>query len=94
MTQSFGSYIRERRLALLERDRAYSLRRVAQAIDVEPSFLSKVERSIVPPPSEAKIKCLAKELGEDSDVLLAPWRGKFRPTCRTLFANAPAYLPT
>lgn len=63
--------MRERREALRARDERYSVRQVAQRIGVEPSFLSKVEREEVPPPSEAKIVALAKELGEDPDVLLA-----------------------
>ena len=48
-----------------------SLRRVAQRIGVEPAFLSKVERDLTPPPSEAKIVALADVLGEDPDLLLA-----------------------
>jgi transcriptional regulator with XRE-family HTH domain len=44
---------------------------VAQRIDVEPAYLSKVERGLVPPPSEATIVRLAADLGEDADVLLA-----------------------
>ena len=44
---------------------------MAQRIDVEPAYLSKVERGLVPPPSEATIVRLAAELGEDADVLLA-----------------------
>jgi transcriptional regulator with XRE-family HTH domain len=71
MPQGFGEYVRERRDALRARDERYSVRQVAQRIGVEPSFLSKVEREEVPPPSEAKIVALAKELGEDPDVLLA-----------------------
>lgn len=71
MAKGFGDYVRERREALRERDERYSVRQVAQRIGVEPSFLSKVEREEVPPPSEAKIVSLARELGEDPDVLLA-----------------------
>lgn len=41
------------------------------SVRVEPSYLSKVERGLVPPPSEAKINLLAKALGEDPDVLPA-----------------------
>jgi transcriptional regulator with XRE-family HTH domain len=36
-----------------------------------PAYLSKIERGDVAPPSEAKIRRLAVELGEDPDVLLA-----------------------
>jgi len=67
----FGSYIRERREALRQSDAAFSLRRLAQRIGVEPSYLSKVERGAEAPPSEAKVRRLAEELGEDPDVLLA-----------------------
>src|SRR5688572_5004879 len=68
---TFGDYIRQQRLQLQETDANYSLRRVAAAIDVEPSYLSKVERGEQPPPSEQTVLALAKELGEDPDMLLA-----------------------
>jgi transcriptional regulator with XRE-family HTH domain len=71
MKNAFGKFIRSKREALLEQDAAYSVRRVAGLIGVEPSFLSKVERGLEPPPSEAKIVALAEALGEDADVLLA-----------------------
>ena len=71
MPNAFGSYIRERREALRRTDAQLSVRGVAQRIGVEPSFLSKVERGLSPPPSEAKIVALAEVLGEDPDVLLA-----------------------
>ena len=67
----FGSYLRECREARQAQEPELSLRQVALRIGVEPSYLSKVERGLVPPPSEAKIVLLAKELGEDPDVLLA-----------------------
>ena len=71
MAAEFGDYIRRRREALRAKDAAFSVRQVAQRIGVEPSFLSKVERGEVPPPSEEKIIALAGELEEDPDVLLA-----------------------
>jgi transcriptional regulator with XRE-family HTH domain len=49
----------------------FSLRQVAHRIGVEPAYLSKVERGLVPPPSEATIVRLAADLGEDADMLLA-----------------------
>jgi transcriptional regulator with XRE-family HTH domain len=67
----FGGYIRHRRECLLQESKDFSVRRVALKIGVEPAYLSKVERSIVPPPSEKKIVLLAIELNEDPDVLLA-----------------------
>jgi transcriptional regulator with XRE-family HTH domain len=68
---AFGDYVRQRRGQLNEADDAFSLRKVAAAIDVEPSYLSKVERGEQPPPSEKTVVALAKTLGEDADVLLA-----------------------
>ncbi len=68
---SFGGYIRDRREELRAKDGRFSVRKVAERIGVEPSYLSKVERGETAPPSQAKIVRLAKELGEDPDVLLA-----------------------
>ena len=67
----FGKYIKSTREARAEANKGYSLRKVAAAIEVEPSFLSKVERDLVAPPSEAKIMAIADYLDEDPDVLLA-----------------------
>ncbi len=67
----FGATVRELREARQAGDRSFSLRQLAQRIGVEPSYLSKVERGETPPPSEAKILLLARELGEDPDLLLA-----------------------
>jgi transcriptional regulator with XRE-family HTH domain len=67
----FGDYIRTARSARAGHDPRFSLRQVAQRVGVEPAYLSKVERGLVPPPSEATIVKLAADLGEDPDVLLA-----------------------
>jgi transcriptional regulator with XRE-family HTH domain len=69
--KTFGTYIRTKREELLAKDRRFSVRQVAARIGVQPSYLSKVERGEQPPPSEAKVVALAKELQEDPDVLLA-----------------------
>ena len=58
----FGKYIRQKREALSKKSNEYSLRKVAAKIKVEPAFLSKVERDMVSPPSEAKIMILADVL--------------------------------
>ena len=70
MSTELGSYIRERREALRAQNKAFSLRQVAQRIEVEPSYLSKVERGREVP-SEPKVQRLADELGLNRDVLLA-----------------------
>jgi transcriptional regulator with XRE-family HTH domain len=49
----------------------YSVRGVAGRLGIQPSYLSKVERGEVAPPSEATIVALAKELDVDEDTLLA-----------------------
>ena len=67
----FGKYLREKRERLRQEDRSYSLRKVAGRIGVEPAYLSKIERDVTPPPSEATTKKLAEELEVDPDFLLA-----------------------
>ena len=67
----FGDYLRQRREQRRAEDPRFSVRKLAAAIGVEPSYLSKIERGEQPPPSERTIVALAKELGEDSDFLLA-----------------------
>ena len=68
---TYGTYIREARERRYADDRAFSVRKVAQRIGVEPAYLSKIERDQVPPPSEAATRRLAEELSEDPDLLLA-----------------------
>ncbi len=70
-SRDFGAYVRERREALRADDPAFSVRQVAARVGIQPSYLSKVERDQVPPPSEETIVRLAEALGEDPDVLLA-----------------------
>jgi len=71
MSSGFGKYLRDRREALRATDRSFSVRGLAARIGVEPSYLSKVEREEVAPPSEATIARLADALDEDPDLLLA-----------------------
>lgn len=68
---NFGALLRECREELRRTDRSFSVRQVAERIGVQPSYLSKVEREEVAPPSETTIVKLAKELGLDPDALLA-----------------------
>jgi len=85
----FGAHIRELRLQLLENSKDFSVRKVAKVIGVEPAFLSKVEREIVAPPSEAKVIALANALGEDQDVLLA-MAGKVSSDLLNIIRDRPA----
>jgi len=67
----FGPTIRAIRERLREDDRRYSVRQVAGRVGIEPAYLSKIERGEAAPPSEATTVRIAKELGEDPDVMLA-----------------------
>lgn len=69
--EKFGSFVREQREARRTDDPSYSLRQVAERVGVEPSYLSKVERGQVAPPSEETVLRLARELDLDGDLLLA-----------------------
>lgn len=68
---SFGSHVRWLREQRRAVNRRYSVRQTAQRINVEPAYLSKIERGDVAPPSEETIRKLAVDLGEDADFLLA-----------------------
>ena len=86
--QTFGSYLRQRREQLRQRDPAFSLRKLAQRIGVQPSYLSKVERGTEPPPSENTICLLARELDEDPDILLA-MAGKVSDELQSIIRKRP-----
>jgi len=68
---TFGTYLRSRREALLADDRRYSLRQVARRAGIKPTYLSQLERDELAPPSEKTTLALAREVGEDPDVMLA-----------------------
>ena len=85
---TFGSYVRTVRENKLSEDRSFSVRQLAQRIGVEPSYLSKIERNQVAPPSEATITLLARELGEDPDLLLA-MAGKVSSDLQQIILNRP-----
>ena len=85
---TFGKFIRTAREKRFKVDRSFSVRQVAQRIGVEPSYLSKVERDQVAPPSEATIGRLAEELGEDADLLLA-MAGKVSSDLRYIILQRP-----
>jgi transcriptional regulator with XRE-family HTH domain len=89
MDKSFSGYVRTVRQKKAESDPAFSLRRIAREVDLEPSYLSKIERGLEAPPGEEKIKSLAAALGEDADVLLA-LAGKVSSELRAIICKRPA----
>jgi transcriptional regulator with XRE-family HTH domain len=88
MVREFADHVRACRQARRSTDPAFSVRRVAARIGVQPSFLSKVERGQEAPPSEDKIVALARVLGEDPDVLLA-LAGKVSSDLRAAICKRP-----
>lgn len=88
MSLEFGSHLRVIRLEPRDKGKAPSLRRVATEVGIEPSYLSKIERNIEPPPSEKTILRIAEVLGEDPDVLLA-MAGKVSSDLRKIICKRP-----
>jgi HTH-type transcriptional regulator, competence development regulator len=91
MRKPFGRLIRGKREALLPLDPQFGLRQIAGQIGVEPSYLSKVERGLVRPPSEATVIRLAKALTLDPDELLAA-AGKISGDVRRTILKRPKLL--
>ena len=89
--KQFGEYIRKARQALIAGNRAYSLRQVAGRVGIEPAYLSKIERGVFAPPSEEVIVKLAKDLGEDPDVLLA-MAGKLSSDLQQIILRRPKLI--
>jgi PAS domain S-box-containing protein len=85
----FGEYIRNRRQELLAGDKKYSIRKLAERLDVKPSYLSRVERGQAYALSEDKTVALARELGEDPDLLLA-LSGKVSSDVQEVIRKRPA----
>ena len=86
--KGFGTHIRKVRLNLGETSNGWSLRTVAGLVQLEPSYLSKIEREIEPPPGEETILRLAHTLNEDADVLLAI-AGKVSSDLRAIICKRP-----
>jgi transcriptional regulator with XRE-family HTH domain len=89
----FGAYIRAERMRLQETDRAFSLRQVADRVGIKPTYLSKIERGELPPPSEATILRLADELALDGDVILA-MASKVSAELRAIICDRPQLFST
>ena len=84
----FGIYARQVRERRRQANLRYSIRQTAQRIGVEPGYLSKIERGETAPPSEAMVRRLALDLGEDADLLLA-MAGKVAGDIREIIIQRP-----
>ena len=67
----FGSYIRWLRQQRHRLNGRCTIQETAQRVGIGTTYLSRIERNDVLPPSEDVIRRLAADLGEDADVLLA-----------------------
>jgi hypothetical protein len=76
--KSFGALVRREREA-----KEIGLREMAKRIGVSPTYLSKIERGDFGPPAEDRVR-----------KSCSPWRGAWRPTLPTSYANAPGKWPT
>jgi len=93
MNREFGQYIRAQRCSAGSTWGERSLRRFAEEVGLEPSYLSKIERGIEAPPSEATILRIAEALDEDPDVLLA-LAGKVSADLRAIICKRPKLFST
>jgi len=84
----FGSYIRWLRQQRHQFDDRYTIQQTAQRVGIGVTYLSRIERNDLPPPSEAVIERLAADLGEDADVLLA-LAGKLSSDLRETITRRP-----
>jgi len=83
-TQEFGARLRE-----LRRQLGLTQRALAEKIDVDFSYLSKIESGAAPPPSEKVISGLAEVLNADKDELLT-LAGKVPPDIAEALKNPEA----
>ena len=88
MSDTFGSFVRQRREVLAKQRGGSSVRKVAAMLEIQPSYISKIERNEVKPPSEETIIHLAKVLEVDADVLLA-LAGKVSFELRSIILKRP-----
>ena len=65
----FGEELRKIRRIRQYEDPQFSLRYVAEQIGITPSYLSKIERGVVPPPNEEILNDLADLLQISHDFL-------------------------
>lgn len=86
--KAFGDRIRQLREEKKQNDPRFSLRRFAEAVDLSPTFLSKMELGDFDPPKPDKIKKMAELLGVDADELLA-LAGKVDPALSDIIKEQP-----
>jgi transcriptional regulator with XRE-family HTH domain len=79
--QKFGARLRE-----LRKKAGLSLRELAAIVNIDFTYLSKIENGVLPPPSEKVILHLAESLGADKDDLLM-LAGRIPPDIAEILKN-------
>jgi len=87
--QTFGSLIKELRLNNTE----YSLRKLAEIVEISPPYLSRLEADRDPPPSEDVVIRLAGALGTEKDELLS-CANKVSPDVLGIIKDNPRSVPS
>jgi len=83
-----GAYLKARRESLNSEHSGFSIRCVAKRVGMHHSYLSKVERGERDGLDERRLQALARELGEDPELLLA-LGGKLSPNISRCLARTP-----
>jgi len=88
MEKTFGQKIRGYRIE----NTHLSLRKLAEAVDISPTYLSRIENDKEPPPSEDIIIRIAQVLGVDEDELLS-YGDKISPDLLKAIRENPTLFP-
>jgi transcriptional regulator with XRE-family HTH domain len=81
--ETFGQTVRR-----LRESRQIGLRQFAERVKMSATYLSKVERDELLPPSEEKIRNIAKHLGQDEDEFLG-LAGRVAPDLNQIIRRQP-----
>jgi transcriptional regulator with XRE-family HTH domain len=84
---AFGALVHTYRQA-----QEWSLRGLARALAITPSYLSMIEAGLVAPPSDAVIQLLAEQLAVPANTLFAT-AGRLAPAIIQAFWQHPAVAP-
>jgi PAS domain S-box-containing protein len=85
---ALGAFIKSKREALQSMHSGFSIRCLAKRVGIHHSYLSKLERGEHAPLTEDKMQALARELGEDPEVVCA-LGGKLTPRLSQLIRANP-----
>ncbi len=81
--QEFGDWLRKART-----EKGVTLRKFAEMVGKSPTYISKIERGDFDPPSEETIRTIAKELGQDENLVLG-MAGKISDEIRDIITENP-----